>query len=995
MKKLMILCLCISIILSYSLSGHVNAAPGKPLKEKFDIDEKFGQGTRVDELLRQPYYSSILKVYEEKGYAAVENTEITLKATESVKSNKGDIPVKTGLYGKDEELLLWQEGYEWFEWEFDIPKTGLYEIEVEYYPVPGGGSPIRRSLAIDGQITFEEANNIVFDRMWADDGEPKINNIGDEVRPRQKEIPQWDKVALTDSEGMYPGPFKFYFSEGTHIIRMNYIDQPVAFSRIIIRAPEEILSYEEVKKEYVQKNYSHGSDTTIFQSESTAILKSDPTLRRESDADPKTQPLSRGSRVLNVIGDYRWRKGNQSITWEFTVPESGLYKIGLRAGQWYTDGLPSYRQIAVNGKIPFAELKEYSFKFKHASWQTETLRDNNGEPFLFYLNEGKNTLTMTVKMGPIRDFIHSLTEDSILLSNLIYKITMITGSDPDLFFDYNLDNRIPDLIEKFEYFCDSLEEKARAMEDMSTKTPTWVHNKRSLIAAFKKMIEDPRSIAKKLNELVNAQSSLGSEILALKEQPLVIDYFTVGPEKEKWEHIKSNIFEKLYTTVYNFLRSFWVDYDSIGNVYEDSETETDSQGKNKEDGKDFGKNNKTNKLINIWTARGKEWGEIIKEMADETFTPKTGIAVNMNILPASQLNAGAVNALMLAIASGRAPDVASAVGATSPVEFAIRDAAANLMEFDDYDSVASRFLPGIMIPFEYNDGIYGLPETMGFRVLFYRKDIINELGIRLPDTWDDFYTHVLPVLNQHQMEFYYPADITTFLFQKGGSFYKENGMKSALDSPEAYQAIKEMSELYTSYGLPVAANFYNRMRTGEMPMGIEGYGMYMLLSVAAPELAGRWGIAPIPGTRKKDGTIDRSSGGVAGEAIVIMNQSPKKNESWEFLKWWTSTEVQAQFGKELEALVGPQARWNTANTEAFLSLPWDSKDLIVLREQWQWYKEMPVVLGGYFTGRHIANAWNRIIIGEMPVRDSVEKAVKDINRELKAKQQEYGIFIDE
>ncbi|HOJ11416.1 MAG TPA: extracellular solute-binding protein, partial [Clostridiales bacterium] len=178
-------------------------------------------------------------------------------------------------------------------------------------------------------------------------------------------------------------------------------------------------------------------------------------------------------------------------------------------------------------------------------------------------------------------------------------------------------------------------------------------------------------------------------------------------------------------------------------------------------------------------------------------------------------------------------------------------------------------------------------------------------------------------------------------------------------------------------------------------MGIEGYGMYMLLSVAAPELAGRWGIAPIPGTRKKDGTIDRSSGGVAGEAIVIMNQSPKKNESWEFLKWWTSTEVQAQFGKELEALVGPQARWNTANTEAFLSLPWDSKDLIVLREQWQWYKEMPVVLGGYFTGRHIANAWNRIIIGEMPVRDSVEKAVKDINRELKAKQQEYGIFIDE
>jgi ABC-type glycerol-3-phosphate transport system substrate-binding protein len=284
---------------------------------------------------------------------------------------------------------------------------------------------------------------------------------------------------------------------------------------------------------------------------------------------------------------------------------------------------------------------------------------------------------------------------------------------------------------------------------------------------------------------------------------------------------------------------------------------------------------------------------------------------------------------------------------------------------------------------------------MGFRVLFYRKDIVNELGIKLPNTWDEFYKHVLPVLNQHRMEFYFPLDITTFLFQKGGSFYNEEGTKSALDSPEAYQAFKEMSELYMSYGLPVSANFYNRIRSGEMPMGIEGYNTYMLLSVAAPELAGRWGIAPIPGTLKDDGTIDRSSGGVAGEAIVIMNQSSKKEESWEFLKWWTSTEVQSQFGRELEALVGVQARWNTANIEAFLSLPWNAEDLKVLEEQWKWYREMPVVLGGYFTQRHITNAWNRIIISGMPVRDSVEKAFKDINRELKAKQQEYGIFIDE
>ena len=56
-------------------------------------------------------------------------------------------------------------------------------------------------------------------------------------------------------------------------------------------------------------------------------------------------------------------------------------------------------------------------------------------------------------------------------------------------------------------------------------------------------------------------------------------------------------------------------------------------------------------------ARGTE-AALIKEMADEEFTPETGIMVNINVIPASQLNAGTINALMLSITSGKAPDVA-------------------------------------------------------------------------------------------------------------------------------------------------------------------------------------------------------------------------------------------------------------------------------------------------------------------------------------------------
>lgn len=45
-----------------------------------------------------------------------------------------------------------------------------------------------------------------------------------------------------------------------------------------------------------------------------------------------------------------------------------------------------------------------------------------------------------------------------------------------------------------------------------------------------------------------------------------------------------------------------------------------------------------------------------------------------------------------------------------------------------------------------------------------------------------------------------------------------------------------------------------------MPMAIATYDQYAMLSVAAPEITGRWEMSEIPGMLKEDGTIDNSSG---------------------------------------------------------------------------------------------------------------------------------------
>ena len=79
-----------------------------------------------------------------------------------------------------------------------------------------------------------------------------------------------------------------------------------------------------------------------------------------------------------------------------------------------------------------------------------------------------------------------------------------------------------------------------------------------------------------------------------------------------------------------------------------------------------------------------------------------------------------------------------------------------------------------------------------------------------------------------------------------------------------------------------------------------------------------------------------------------------------------------------------------------MSLDWNAGDLQVIREQWKWAKESPVVLGGYYTGRYITNAFTNVVIaGSSSVRDALEEAVKEIDRELRNKQEEYGVFVDD
>ena len=123
----------------------------------------------------------------------------------------------------------------------------------------------------------------------------------------------------------------------------------------------------------------------------------------------------------------------------------------------------------------------------------------------------------------------------------------------------------------------------------------------------------------------------------------------------------------------------------------------------------------------------------------------------------------------------------------------------------------------------------------------------------------------------------------------------------------------------------------------------------------------------------------------------MLKDSEHKQSAWKFMKWWASSKIQAKYGLENEAIFGPAGRYATANVEAVEQLPWQVKDYKTLMEQWKWVKGIPEVPGGYFTGRHLDNAFRSVVISNEDPREAIDNYTRYINDEIKKKRKEFGL----
>lgn len=856
----------------------------------------------------------------------------------------------------------------------NVVDAGDYEIYLDFcfaYDINSGFQDSEFEVLLDGNQIIERTK---LRALWQNEtNEFEMDSYSNQLVPTQEIIREWQNDGLYSYDFNSALPLNFNFSSGEHTITLNCINgDMIALGDLYLRSKSYLPSYSEYSANF--EGIEEGTRIEDIEGEFFSS-KNDTSPIPTNSPDINAYPYDTVKRLLNTVSNFN--ASNQEISFDFDIQKTGLYNINLNASVSNSNHT-TFATIFIDGEVPFGELMHYPFENRDDMYEY-VLSNNEGNPFQFYLESGRHTLTIKIDKGLFKDITALLDSCNTELNSIYLNLKKIAGTVQDNNKEWDPETDFPGTIERIEYIVESLESTIPELYKINGSEANFqaIIYIRSAISSLRGILDEPRLIPNNYGKFSEGTGSIIENIsnakTDLETTPLDIDRIIIGPQNDCRLSVKFSKFDFLVENIKKFFLSFTTDYSG-------------------------GMNNSDEKTLNIWVARSRQYVDLMQQIFDGSdFKERTGYNVKFTLLADE-------SKLILSNAAGISPDGVMGISNWLPYEMGIRGLTVDLTEFEDYGDVISRFSPGSLISL-IADGIgLGLPETQDFYVTYYREDIMDQYGIDVPNTWQDV-IEILPELQRNGFNYYIPLSTSTasksimstapFIYQYGGNLFSDDGTRTTIDEENSINAIKLMTELYTLYGLEdQVSNFFNSFRNGGLPIGVSTFDTYVRLTIAAPEIAGKWKIALPPGVDNGN-EIVRWQTGSAQSMCLIDKGEEVNNAGWELLKWWTSSEVQAEFANRLTLLYGKGYIWNSANLEAFSqSMVFTSQEKATILEEWEWMREIPRVPGWYMLERELSNSWNDIVLNAQNTRAVIEDAVTVINNELQRKLIEFGYLDD-
>ncbi len=961
------------VVLFLGITGFVfliDQSPA-PMNQSFNTydfikpDFNYGYQTQV---YGTPTYTAKQNFYQEAGvpqtgYEAVyDSTDIEGL---QVGNNDEDFGLIVENYDQPNSVFLLDQQSS-ISFMYDGQESGIISLALDYYLLDQGTEDTKIALTINHEFQFYEAQTIVLPASWkfTDETFP-LDRYENELQPQSMKVNEWASHALRDMKAMHAYPYSFYVEYGDEIT-LRFVNAKVLIGLIQVVVTEPLVDYAAYRE---TSPAAPVINTLSMISSRSMVSRSDASIRLRTEQDASSMYYDTQFLRLNTIFGDSWERGGQTIHYEIDVETSGYYALSFRYRQYLQNDMVTMRSIYINGDIPFQEFLAMAFPYT-MQFKNRTLLQPNGEPYYVYLEEGINTISLEAVNYAYRFALETIQVIMSQIQQLALSIKRYTAGSNDLYRDWEIETYFPEAKNQLIGWADQLDVMYEKLINLSiNRSPSQLANVKVSSARLRTLANQINRLPGLMVQFADGDSSvnqmLGALLQEMMRSNLEIERIMVHGEVAL-PRATASFFRSAYEGSARLVLSF------INNPY--SATRMDEE------------------QINVWVNFPRPYIEIMQAMIDQFYPGDR--QVKLSQMPDE-------NKLILSNISGQSPDVAVGVNHWIPYDFAARDAALDLRQFNGYTETVSHFSRGAMIPYVFEEGVYGLPLTQNFWVTFYRRDIMESIGVNtIPQTWDDV-IGILPLLQSYGLNYFLPLSqysglkpfVATlpFIHQFGGQLYAEDGMSTTINEEDTLKGITLMAELFTLYNIPkFVASFYNQFRYGTLPIGIGDLGTYLLLSSAASELDGLWAMDLHPGYRDPETQqINRSSAtGAQGSMILANTNLP--DDSWDFLSWWMSTPIQALFGSTLQTTYGKTYFWNSANLEAFAqsSMPQEYKSVVLA--QWEFALEASRIPGTYMVERELSNAWTNIVFQGINPRQAIDEAVRISNREIIYKMAEFG-----
>ncbi len=921
-------------------------------------------------------------------------------------------------------------------------REAKFAICIEYYPDANRSTSIERILKINDKVPFAEARFLTIPKRWVNeyvkasvspssgstadaladearaagydqvevqDGKVLIgfpdyftsamslfadkygvrffqrDITNNEIRPTTKDEAKWMTYYLKDSTGYTTESFEFVLEKGENKITIESRNEPMSIKAITLYPVEDTIDYNTYAAQYADAQ--PGTDVVLIEGEFAHVMSNKTIYAVEDRSCAINSPTDATCTVLNTIGGEKWATAGQWVEYRFKVNSSGMYDIATRFRQnvldgmytcrsmyLYSEGLPVGSAGYYNG-APFAEAMKLIYNYND-NWQVTQMSagvedaDGNIQDYSVYLEKDVvYTIRLEVTLGKMGEVVRDVEDILDTINQGYLEIIKLTGITPDKYRDYGFSQVMPDVMVDLVRSAKKLNALADTLTEIAGEKSSNVATLEKVARLLDEMGRDDDEVAKNLENLKSYIGTLGTFLSDVRTQPLQIDYIKVQPAGAKAPKATPGFFQSFWHEIRSFFQSFIRDYNSMGALTETSEDATE-----------------------VWLATARDQSQVIRNLVNNDFTPNQNIAVDLKLV--------AGGTLLPSVLAGEGPDVYLGLGQGDVINYAIRSAILSIDGFEDFESYTKdNFNDAAMLVLGIEDAdeqmhYYGLPESQSFPMMFVRIDVLADLDLDVPQTWDDVMA-CIPTLQANNMQIGLPTDYRIFLYQQGGDLFADDGMRINLDSKLGLASFEKMCNLFTMYSFPYQYDAANRFRTGEMPILLGDYtGTYNQLKVFATEIEGKWEFMPLPGERQADGSINNVSISAVLATVMVKGVEGKvKDNAWEFMKWYNGENFQVDFSNEMIAILGPSAKQAVSNKNALASLPWTTSEYEKVQAQFNNLGSVPNYPGAYIIDRYTNFAFLSAYNDNANPSDAMMSHIAAINKEIERKRNEFNLEV--